>query len=383
MNKKILLIVRRTSGEIDWVLPLLDKLKKDYEILTVFESYNIFSDLRRNVQLYKLWSNVSKKFYIRNFYDNFFLRFFLKFINKFFKFDNKNIDHVIYKKIFINKILVSEFNINNLNEIKFLFHDSGGFTGWITLFKKLNKKIVYYPHSTIKYSKISNNAKNLYGDLMIVGTQNEQKIWKKFFKGLVISSGHLKYSSTWLNKFNSIKKNNLKKTIIVLPMKDWVNNLEKKKLKSILDDVFTILNENNDKIILYIKLSRKNYYSNYFFLRTILKKYNFSYSFKKESLLSLAKISDLFLVFNDSSVAFDALAHKVIPIELWNKIPQISSTKKYTFQVGSKLDFKKILLKYFNNELKNDLKKKYRMFSKDFLLKIDYKKVLNYFNIKL
>ncbi len=383
MNKKILLIVRRTSGEIDWILPLLHKLKKNYEILTVFESYNIFADLRRNVQLFKLWGNTSKKFYVRNFYDNLFLRIFLTFINKFFNSYNKNIENFIYKKIFIDNILVTKFNIDNIHEIKFLFHDSGGFTGWITLFKKLDKKIIYYPHSTLKYSKILDHAKNLYGHLMIVGTQDEQKIWKKFFKGKVVNSGHLKYSFGWLNKFNSIKKNNLKKTIIVLPMKDWINNLEKNKLKSILDDIFEILNENSDKIILYIKLSRKNYYSNYFFLKFILTKYNFTYYFQKESLLSLAKISDLFLVFNDSSVAFDALAHKVIPIELWNKIPQISSTKKYTFQVSSKLDFKKILLKYFNNELKNDLKKKYRMFSKDYLLKIDYKKVLNYFNIKL
>ena len=383
MNKKILLIVRRTSGEIDWILPLLYKLKKNYEILTVFESYNIFADLRRNVQLFKLWSNISKKFYVRNFYDNFFLRIFLTFINKFFNSYNKNIEDFIHKKIFINKILVNKFNIDNTDEIKFLFHDSGGFTGWINLFKKLDKKIIYYPHSTIKYSKISYHAKNLCGDLMIVGTQDEKKIWNNFFKGAVINSGHLKYSSEWLNKFNSVKKNYLKKNIIVLPMKDWINNLEKKKLKSILNDIFQILNENSDKIILYIKLSRKNYYSNYFFLRFILRKYNFTYSFEKESLLSLAKISDLFLVFNDSSVAFDALAHKVIPIELWNKIPQISSTKKYTFQVCSKLDFKKTLLKYFNNELKNDLKKKYRMFYKDYLLKIDYKKVLNYLNVKL
>ena len=383
MNKKILLIVRRTSGEIDWILPLLYKLKKDYEILTVFESYNIYADLRRNVQLFKLWSNVTKKFYVRNFYDNFFLRFFLKFVSKFLNSYTKNIENFAYKKIFINKILITKFNVDNIDEIKFLFHDSGGFTGWISLFKKLDKRIIYYPHSTIKYSKIGDHAKNLYGDLMIVGTQDEQEIWNKFFKGRVVNSGHLKYSFQWLNKFNSTKKNNLKKTIIVLPMKDWINNLEKKKLKSILDDIFEILNENSDKIILYIKLSRKNYYSNYFFLKFILAKYNFSYSFQKESLLSLAKISDLFLVFNDSSVAFDALANKVIPIELWNKIPQISSTKKYTFQVSSKLDFKEILLKYFNNQLKKDLKKKYRMFSKDYLLKIDYKKVLNYFNIKI
>jgi len=381
LNKKILLIVRRTSGEIDWILPLLYKLKKNYEILTVFESYNIYADLRRNAQLFKLWTKVSKKFYIRNFYDNFSLRLLLVFLYKFFNSYAKNIENFVYKKIFINKILVNKFNIDNINEIKFLFHDSGGFTGWISLFKKLDKKIIYYPHSTIKYSKIPENVKNLYGNLMIVGTQDEKEIYNKFFKGRVVNSGHLKYSSQWLNKFNTNIKNNQKKTTIVLSMRDWINNLEKKKLKTILEDIFEILNEYSDKIILYIKLSRKNYYSNYFFLKFLLTKYDFTYSFQKESLLSLAKISDLFLVFNDSSVAFDALANKVVPIELWNKIPQISSTKKYTFQVCSKLDFKKILLKYFNNELKNDLKKKYRMFFKDFLLKIDYKKVLNYFNV--
>jgi len=379
LNKKILLIVRRTSGEIDWILPLLYKLKKNYEILTVFESYNIFYDLKRNTQLYKFWRDISKKFYIRNFYDNFFLRIFLVFANKFFNFYVKNFEYYIYKKIFIDKILLSKFNINNIDEIKFLFHDSGGFTGWINLFKKLDKKIIYYPHSTIKYSQIRDHAKNLYGELMIVGTEDEKKIWNKFFKGKVINSGHLKYSSEWLKKFNSIKKNNFNKTTIVLPMKDWINNSEKKKIRSILVDVFDILNENSDKIILYVKLSRKNYYSNYFFLLSILKKYKFTYFFKKESLLSLAKISNLFLVFNDSSVAFDALANKVIPVELWNKIPQISSTKKYTFQVHNKLDFNRILLNYFNNKLESSFKKKYNYFLKDYVKKINYKKIIDFF----
>ncbi len=379
MNKKILLIVRRTSGEIDWILPLLHKLKNKYEILTVFESYNIFYDLKRNAQLYKLWGDVSEKFYIRKFYDNFFLRFFLVFVNKFFNSYIKNFEYFVYKKIFIDKILLSKLNTNNIDEIKFLFHDSGGFTGWINLFKKLDKKIIYYPHSTIKYSEVRDHAKNLYGDLMIVGTDDEKKMWSKFFKGQVINSGHLKYSSAWLRKFNPKEKNNFNKTIIVLPMKDWINDSEKKKIRFILSDVFEILNENSDKIVLYIKLSRKNYYSNYFFLLPILKKYKFTHFFKKESLLSLAKISNLFLVFNDSSVAFDALANKVIPIELWNKIPQISSTKKYTFQVHNKLDFNEILLNYFNNKLENSFKKKYNVFLKDYVKKISYKKIIDFF----
>jgi hypothetical protein len=162
-------------------------------------------------------------------------------------------------------------------------------------------------------------------------------------------------------------------------MKDWINNSEKKKIRSILVDVFDIFNENSDKIILYVKLSRKSYYSNYFFLLSILKKYKFTYFFKKESLLSLAKISNLFLVFNNSSVAFDALANKVIPVELWNKIPQISSTKKYTFQVHNKQDFNRILLNYFNNKLESSFKKKYNFFLKDYVKKINYKKIIDFF----
>ena len=66
MKKKILLIVRRTSGEIDWVLPLLHKLYDKYEIITVFENKKIYDDLKRNRQLFFLWSGISKRFYVRN-----------------------------------------------------------------------------------------------------------------------------------------------------------------------------------------------------------------------------------------------------------------------------------------------------------------------------
>jgi len=382
LSKKILLIVRRTSGEIDWILPLFYKLKKNYEIVTIFESNNVFNDLKRNRQLFELWGSISKIFYIRNFYDNFFERFFLILyskINKAFPFCKKKNIRSLYEKIFIKGIIFSKLKIKNIEEIKFLFHDSGGFTGWIDAFKNSNIKIVYFPHSTIEYSRINNYAKNLKGDLMIVGTLNEKKKWQKFFNGKVVNSGHLKYSSFWLKKFNTQQKKDCKKIKIVLPMKDWKDRFEKKKLRLILSDVFEVLEKNSNRIILNIKLSRKNYYANYFFLKSMLRKYNFHYSFKKESLLSLAKSSGLFLVFNDSSVAYDALSNKVASIELWNKTPKTSSTKKYTFQAHNKLEFEEIIVTYFKSKLKNELNKKYKIFSYYYLSKISYKKVMNFF----
>jgi len=382
-KKKILLIVRRTSGEIDWVLPLLYKLKEKYEIITVFEAQYIFSDLKRNKQLYKLWEAINKKTYVKSFYDNFLLRLFLVIIikiNKYFNFYLINLEKLIYKKIFVNKIVQNKLGIKNHDDIKFLFHDSGGFTGWLAAFKKINTKIIFYPHSTVQYSKIYDRAKNLQGELVIVGTSKEKKLWQKFFSGNVIASGHLKFSQNWLKKFKLNKKNIKKKTIIVLPMKDWMDKYEKNKLRLIINDVFEILNKNSDKIILYIKLSKKNYYSNYFFLKSLLYRYKFSYSFKKESLLSLAKISNLFLVFNDSATAFDAVANKIIPIELWNKVPNLSCTKKYTFQVNNKSDFENIIHKHFDNKLNKDFKKKYKLFSKEYLSKINYREILNFFS---
>ena len=82
MKKKILLIVRRTSGEIDWVLPILNKISNQYEIITIFENKSIFNDLKRNRQLFALWSVISNKYYVRNIYDDLIGRSLISVFNK-------------------------------------------------------------------------------------------------------------------------------------------------------------------------------------------------------------------------------------------------------------------------------------------------------------
>ena len=54
------MIVRRTAGEIDWVLPLLYKLKEKYEIITVFENRN-----NNQINLFEE-TNQNKKSFIKN-----------------------------------------------------------------------------------------------------------------------------------------------------------------------------------------------------------------------------------------------------------------------------------------------------------------------------
>ena len=381
MKKKILLIVRRTSGEIDWVLPLLHKLYDKYEIITVFENKKIYDDLKRNRQLFFLWSGISKRFYVRNIKDDLIGRCLISTFNileKIFRISFIKKKEKVFKDIFFQKILKSKLKIKNFESINFLFHDWGGFTGWIDAFKNCETKIIYFPHSSLKYSITPKHLKNLYGDIMIVGSKDEKSKWKNLFNGEIIETGHLKYSPDWLRKFDKTK-NKDKKFKIVLPMKDWIDNYEKKKLENILLDVFDILDKHSNRLILYIKLSRKDYFANKNFLNSLLEKFKFQFKYCEDSLLSLAKISNLFLVFNDSSVTFDALSQKTISIELWNKNPKISTTKKYTLQAKSKNDFEKIFSNIFFNNTKKYSKQKYQIFNKNFLSKIKYNNILKYF----
>lgn len=381
MKKKILLIVRRTSGEIDWVLPLLHKLYDKYEIITVFENKKIYDDLKRNRQLFFLWSGISKRFYVRNIKDDLIGRCLISTFNileKIFRISFIKKKEKVLKDIFFQKILKSKLKIKNFESINFLFHDWGGFTGWIDAFKNCETKIIYFPHSSLKYSITPKHLKNLYGDIMIVGSKDEKSKWKNLFNGEIIETGHLKYSPDWLRKFDKTK-NKDKKFKIVLPMKDWIDNYEKKKLENILLGVFDILDKHSNRLILYIKLSRKDYFANKNFLNSLLEKFKFQFKYCEDSLLSLAKISNLFLVFNDSSVTFDALSQKTISIELWNKNPKISTTKKYTLQAKSKNDFEKIFSNILLNNTKKYSKQKYQIFNKNFLSKIKYNNILKYF----
>ena len=140
MKKKILLIVRRTSGEIDWVLPILNKVSNQYEIITIFENKSIFNDLKRNRQLFALWSVISNKYYVRNIYDYLIGRSLISVFNKLekiFKVSLASKKEKIFKNIFVKKIIKSKLKINDLDSISFLFHDWGGFTGWINALKIL------------------------------------------------------------------------------------------------------------------------------------------------------------------------------------------------------------------------------------------------------
>ena len=61
--KYIILILRRSAGELDFILPLLYKFKSNTEIVTIFNDYDSYKSVLNNRSLYNLWKKKCKKFF--------------------------------------------------------------------------------------------------------------------------------------------------------------------------------------------------------------------------------------------------------------------------------------------------------------------------------
>ena len=60
----LVLIIRRHAGELDWILPLLYKFKKSYEIITIFSDKNSHRSIQENKDLFNAWKIISNKYFI-------------------------------------------------------------------------------------------------------------------------------------------------------------------------------------------------------------------------------------------------------------------------------------------------------------------------------
>ena len=81
-RKIILLIVRKSYAELDWILPVLKELKKKFKIYTYFNSKETFKNVRSSKYFFNNWKNFSDKHYIQKKSEAFFLRLLLYFLKK-------------------------------------------------------------------------------------------------------------------------------------------------------------------------------------------------------------------------------------------------------------------------------------------------------------
>jgi hypothetical protein len=64
VKKIILLVVRRHSGEIDWILPLIYRFPNRYKLITIFPNYKSYQSLKDNKSLYTLWKSKNSGYFI-------------------------------------------------------------------------------------------------------------------------------------------------------------------------------------------------------------------------------------------------------------------------------------------------------------------------------
>ena len=58
-KKNIVILVRRSVGELDWIMPLLYSLREKYNVFTIFRSSEIINLIKKNKILFKLWNKTS------------------------------------------------------------------------------------------------------------------------------------------------------------------------------------------------------------------------------------------------------------------------------------------------------------------------------------
>ena len=316
MKKKIIVLgVSKSVAEIDWILPVLFELKKDYKIFTLFQRRDAYSTLKKDKILFKLWNEISDGYKIedsidkvKRFLDQKF--FFNKTINYFFGFNIKN----YFKK---NKI--------NFSEIAVFFSEFGTYSPFISYIKKENvrPKIIHFPTSAFIFAKPRLNEKvnySLGGDNLILCNDSDVDSWSKRIATEKIKVvGVPKYDLAWLNKLIPIIKKNKKPIILIAYSSRF--KFEKEKNEKQLNEIMQVLSEFiNYKIIFKIH-PRKN---DPYYLK-ILKKYkNVDFEISKENLLTLASKCDIFLHDRDSSVLLEGLIFKKPSIEYWEAVKLIN-----------------------------------------------------------
>ena len=388
MNKKFnsLLIIRKSSAELDWILPVLDEMKDKVNFFTLFLNKESFDSVRRNEFLFKKWNRISKNFYVQKKSDRFFYKSLRVLFNYFKLFKRKNFfinfQNYLDQKIHNLNDLKSNLKINNKDNFHFVLNEFQKISYWCEEISKKNRKskIFLFPHTThiydpkfIKKFKLSDKRKIKYCDGLFLGNYIDKEIWKnKIQPNKIYITGHPKYDFNWQKKFN--KRKNKLKTKIVFVLKNIIDLTSYTNTELYLNEIYRICLKfdyileiklppfQQPQLIEIIEKFKKNKVKN----NLIISDQNIFYSIKKSQLL---------INFNLSATTLDAISLNVPVIQL-PVINKIKGRYKSTKSIYTKLKMarsvksinkleKNILLIMNKRNIKDDLKKNfYKYFPK-------------------
>ena len=337
-NKVILLLVRRHAGEVDWILPLLNKYKNNYKIITIFSNQNSYESLKKNKDVFNIWSSLTNDHFIIKNKDKFFwkiLNNLLILLTPIFIKKTKlfaNFQEYVLRNTFDLKYFLKFFKIK-LSNIKILFLPLVDKSYISKLFKNKNSKIliVRFPEATMITAnkkensniKISTYSK-INADIFIFSTKNN----KEFFLGKnnsnyskIIYGGFLRYEKWWIKKFLVKDKNpKIFKILVALRGPNELYFQESSYVQTI-KDIMEIAKKIHNCMVIFKVHPQEKTNSN---LLSILNNYNKkSWLISNNHMLKLSHYSNL-CVSILTSACFDSLSTKTPTIEYYNVEKEIS-----------------------------------------------------------
>ena len=186
MNKKILvLFVRRGYLEIEYILPILEILKKKFTIVTYFEKRKAFRSLLKQRDVLNNWKKVCFNYHVEFIFDNFLKKLLLK-ILLFFDLNNTIITKKTINKIHSLSDISKKLKIEEQN-IKYILSDYNTHSQKIyqILKKKKRPRVCFFPTSPqiIKAKgKVDKNSRPFlkYIDYLFINSKFEFKYWSNF-----------------------------------------------------------------------------------------------------------------------------------------------------------------------------------------------------------
>lgn len=398
--RDIILLVRRGVYEVEWILPVLILLKKNYNIYTYFYTQDAFDSLQNSQIIFKLWLNYSKNFYIRKKYNKFFfriLRYILIKTNIF-----KSLSKKLTKKIHnINEIKLN-LGINEKKKLQCILADHQNYNPLLNEFYIKKIKVILFPSSPAIY--VNNSLKKTFKKKILSRylLVNDKVSYKFFIKNFnlkytnTIITGVPQFENWYIKKIryeSQIKKNKKKKKIVIaysfLPTA--TNNCKSLCIKQLSSILELLSNYNNLEIVLKLHAFKKDkYYQNFF---VGLKKKNIKIS--DNNIIQEMLNADILIVNYKTSASLYGPLFKVPTITLWD--PNFEFNRKiygenyHDQYVKYGLSFistsLKDLQKYIDSVIKYSVKivfweNQIKNFNKTFLnnQEIPTKKILNLIN---
>ena len=313
MKKKILLIIRRGILEFEYILPIVKKFSKKYEINTIFLNQKSFKSLKNNPYLFNEWNKINRNYYVQKKLD-FFIYKTINYILLKINFEIfKNFQNKIISRLHNPKILIKKVKINNIDNLHYIFTEHGNNSLWLKKFyiHKNKPRIIFFPSSTqiFLFKKKSNiiDRKKLFGDLLFTISSKEESFWSQFIE-------KNKIKPVGVPVFDHVKsirrtKKRLKKTILVaiahrykLTGSDFL-----KKHKSLFDRLLN--DKNNYKIIVKPHPFKQDQYLNE--LLDLYKKKYKKLKVSYETISDLCKKSDIMICNLLTSASIYALYHNI------------------------------------------------------------------------